>query len=217
MPPPMIGIGARSATALITPQHPELVLFKTWPTSTTAFGTRSARADLIERFTQSGASDQAGPQDSARSAFFRPQGGSLIMVKPLIIGSDNHTMNLEFWLWEEVYREGPNYEKVKQWSPQFLCEVTATACAKVGLGDLDGVNATPIPAVARYCDTLAFPTSQAADDAALPPLQTRFMQTATAGDTIARIAIDYVGAPYIECRLKLGQANTSGNIAIKTV
>lgn len=216
MPPPFVGIGAKNATALITPQHPQRLGLPVWTNSTTAFGTRSARADLIEIFGKTGSSDRNGPQDSTTSFFFQPQGGSLILLTPMLIGADNATMNLECWLWEETWSPAPGYELIKQWVPQFLCEVTATACAKVGRNIAVGQPGV-IPADARYCDTLAFPTSQAADDAGLSPLQTRFMQTATAGDTIARIALDYVGAPMVEVRLKMGSSASYGNCGIKTV
>lgn len=215
MPPPTIGTGAKNATALITPQFPQTLAFNTWVTSTTAFPSRAAKADLVERFTQGGQSDQSGPQPSSTSMFFRPQGGSLLLITPLLISTDNDTMSMELHLWEEGYRDGPAFERMKHWTPQFLTEVTCTAGTKVGLGADETVAI--IPATARYCDTLAFPTSQAADDAALLPLQTRFMQTATAGNTVARLAIDYVGAPLIELRLKVTTSGAKANAMIKTV
>lgn len=186
MPPTPAGI--TNPHTLVDIQDDAKMLFRTWVTSTDAFAARSAKADSLQ--TGTGTLQQAstgfGAQASATYATI-PTVGQLLMLGFVGEGADNATIDARIWLNMAIRSPHPGYENLVQHTPVFALEVRATLSAKVGIAS--GI----ITADQRYADTIAYVTSEAADDAILSPAKARFWQTATAGNTVALVAIDVIG------------------------
>lgn len=158
-----------------------------WPTgttTTTAFGTVAAKADIVQVHDGIRLCG-AGPATSVADGRFvlgTPQ-FSIGKIKIASDGADNATGDWRLWLWEPQIdaHNTPGVAPIIQWNPVLLATGTFTLGAKTGVaGGLFDANY-------RYADTIVIST-----DRGLPTLGTRVMMPAAADESPAILVFDPV-------------------------
>jgi hypothetical protein len=100
------------------------------------------------------------------------------------VGSDNSTATAKVYLWSKV--DGP----VPLWVPVPVLNLDLT------FSSVTGVATTPVPATERFADTIAL-TSGTVNESNIDI-------TSPANNTIARVALDVLGASKVEVRFAKG-------------